>query len=95
MFHGPGIVRGLEVSADTSGVVSVTPGFAVDPYGREIEVCDPTELSIPDAAAPISIFVLHAEVETDRGTTPSGGPPGVEPVTFDDLGSQGVRLITA
>ena len=68
MFHGPGIVHGLEVSADTRGIVRVAPGFALDRCGREIDVCEPAELAVPDTVDPVSICVVYAEVETDRGT---------------------------
>jgi len=68
IFHGPGVVHGLEVSADTDGIVSVAPGFALDGRGREIEVCETTELPVPGSSDPVSICVVYAEVETDRGT---------------------------
>ena len=66
-FHGEGVVHGLEV-APGKGTVSVSPGFAVDEYGREIEVCERQELALPDSIEPISICIRYAEVETDRGT---------------------------
>jgi len=68
MLHGPGVVHGFEVTVDKEGVVSVAPGFALDPHGREIEVCEPGQLAIPDGVDPVSICLMYAEVETDRGT---------------------------
>jgi len=66
-FHGAGVVHGLEV-APGKGTVSVSPGFALDEYGREIEVCERQQLALPDSIEPISICIRYAEVETDRGT---------------------------
>lgn len=68
IFHAPGIVHGLEVSADPKGFVSVAPGLALDRCGREIQVCEPAELAIPDTVDPVSICVVYAEEETERGT---------------------------
>jgi hypothetical protein len=67
-FHGAGMVHGLKVAAGKKGVVSVSPGFALDQHGREIEVCEREELAVPDTVDPISICIRYAEVETDRGT---------------------------
>jgi hypothetical protein len=36
MLQGAGIVPGLRVVATKQGTVTVAPGFALDPYGREI-----------------------------------------------------------
>ena len=68
MFHGPGIVHGLAVTAREKGLVTVAPGFALDPLGREINVCEPRELAIQDSVEAVSICLLYAEMETDRGT---------------------------
>jgi hypothetical protein len=68
MFQGPGVVHGLEVAADKKGIVSVAPGFALDPRGREIDVCERAELAVPDTVEPLCISLMYAEVETDRGT---------------------------
>jgi hypothetical protein len=68
MFHGPGIVHGLAVAAGEKGMVTVAPGFALDPRGREINVCEPRELAIRDGVEAVFICLMYAEVETDRGT---------------------------
>jgi hypothetical protein len=68
MFHSPGIVHGLAVAAGEKGMVTVAPGFALDPRGREINVCEPRELAIRDGVEAVFICLMYAEVETDRGT---------------------------
>ena len=66
-LQGAGIVSGLDVSLG-SGSVTVAPGLALDPMGREIVITEPAELAIPSCADPVSVCVVYAEVETDRGT---------------------------
>ena len=68
MLQGAGIVSGLGVVEGEQGTVTVAPGFALDPHGREILVPEPQQLAIPDCGEPISICLLYKEVETDRGT---------------------------
>ena len=68
MLQGPGIVSGLAVRSDAQGSVTVSPGFALDSHGREILVCAPQQLDIPDSGEPVSVWLLYAEVETDRAT---------------------------
>jgi hypothetical protein len=48
--------------------VTVAPGFALDQEGREILVCEPRQLALPDRDEAVSICVLYREVETERGT---------------------------
>jgi hypothetical protein len=68
MLHGAGVVSGLTVGEGSAGTVTVEPGFALDPRGREILVCEPHVLTIPESDEPVSICVLYREKETDRGT---------------------------
>ena len=68
MLHGAGVVSGLTVVGGTGGTVTVEPGFALDPQGREILVCEPQKLTIPAGGEPVSICLLYREHETDRGT---------------------------
>ena len=65
MLHGVGVVSGLAVVPSGQGKVTVEPGFALDPSGREILVSEPQQLAVPDEAA---ICLLYKEVETDHGT---------------------------
>jgi hypothetical protein len=68
MLHGVGIVSGLAVSGGAGGTVTIDPGFALDPRGREILVCEPQQLAIPESGDPVSVCLLYAEVETASGT---------------------------
>jgi hypothetical protein len=68
MLQGAGVVSGLGVVEGEQGTVTVAPGFALDPHGREILVSEPQQLAIPDCGEPVSICLLYTEVETDRGT---------------------------
>ncbi len=68
MLRGAGIVTGLGVVESERGTVTVAPGFALDPHGREILVSESQQLAIPDLGEPVSICLLYTEVETDRGT---------------------------
>jgi hypothetical protein len=69
MLHGAGVVSGLAVVPSEQGKVTVEPGFALDPYGREILVIDPQQLAIPELVEPSSICLRYREIETERGTT--------------------------
>jgi hypothetical protein len=68
MLQGAGIVSGLEVVAGKQGTVTVAPGLALDPNGREILVSEPRQLALPNGNEPVSICLLYTEVATDRGT---------------------------
>jgi hypothetical protein len=61
-------VSGLSVVVGERGTVTVAPGFALDPHGREILVCEPQELAIPDCGEAVAICLVYTEVETDHGT---------------------------
>ena len=46
-LHGPGVVAGLQVECDDcEGWVTVNPGFAIDPCGNDIVVCDEQRIDI-------------------------------------------------
>jgi hypothetical protein len=61
-------VSGLTVEEPAAGAVTIEPGFALDRRGREILVCEPHELTIPESAEPVSICLIYREQQTDRGT---------------------------
>jgi hypothetical protein len=66
---GAGVVRGLAVSVqpDDTGTgqqVVVAPGFAIDPHGEEIELCDPARASLPPTGGLLYVTLHHAERPT-------------------------------
>lgn len=68
MLQGAGVVSGLDVVPRGQGKVTVEPGLAIDSYGREILVCEPQQLTIPDCVESPCICLLYREIETDYGT---------------------------
>ena len=50
LLHGWGVAIGLEVSASaSSGQVSVSPGYALDPCGNEISIEETVSVQVPKA----------------------------------------------
>jgi hypothetical protein len=67
-LHGYGIVTGLDVSispCESSPSVVVSPGYALDPYGREILVTENVALPIGCRHSPLFVTIAHKERETD------------------------------
>lgn len=68
LLHGTGVVTGLEISvtggADSSSVV-ISPGYAIDPEGRELIVREPISLCIPDRPSPQFVSLRYSEREMD------------------------------
>jgi hypothetical protein len=56
-LHGTGVVRGLEVTRAGDHSVSVSPGFAVDGKGREIELREAEVLELQGLQADASVSV--------------------------------------
>jgi hypothetical protein len=51
-LHGPGVVCGLQVGCDPcDGWVTVAPGYAIDPCGNDIVVCEGQRLNVGDLIA--------------------------------------------
>src|SRR3954447_12402364 len=51
-LHGPGVVCGLQVGCDPcEGWVSVAPGYAIDPCGNDVVVCDGQRLNVAELIA--------------------------------------------
>lgn len=61
---GAGIVNGLRVSAGTRGL-SVSPGVAVDPLGRLIELTEPCIFKLPRSRGPWDLYIELVEVPCD------------------------------
>ena len=69
VLHGNGVVSGLEVApGEQEGTVTVAPGVALDPRGRELVVSQPQLLALPAVAEPVQVAVVYVEVETERST---------------------------
>ena len=81
-LHGAGVVSGLRVtlaratSAGGQNVV-VDPGFALDPRGEEIEVCQDTAVPLPLQGQILFVQLLY--VERPTAPVPSPGPAGNTP----------------
>lgn len=56
--HRPGVVRGLQV-VETAGVFTLTPGIAIDGFGREIVVSDAIETDLSSAGVNRRYGLLH------------------------------------
>ena len=84
LLHGAGIVSGLDVTV-ASGPGSpgqsliVSPGFALDPQGDEIEVCDETGMPLPAKGNRLLVQLMFAErpgepVPVSASAAPNGEP---------------------
>lgn len=67
--HEWGVVRGLRVVRNHAGGFTLTPGVAIDGYGREILVTAPLDLDIPDAKLCWFVILYYCEY-------PEQVPPG-------------------
>ena len=68
LCHGSGVVQGLQVSVanDTPGpTINVEPGFALDPFGNEIQLCNPVKLRLRELRTPIYVFIRFTECPAD------------------------------
>ena len=78
-LHGPGVVRGLEVSVQSGSPsaerrVVVMPGFALMPHGEEVELCELQTISNPPEEGHLSyVVLLHVEVSSHPVPTANGG----------------------
>ena len=51
-LHGPGVVCGLQVGCDPcEGWVTISPGYAIDPCGNDIVVCEGQRLNVAELIA--------------------------------------------
>ncbi len=78
LLHGYGIVVGLEVglqeNGDGSTQVIVSPGYALDGWGREIVVDEPIALYLPGDRHDLTVFVKYIE-QTDDDAVKQIAPP--------------------
>jgi hypothetical protein len=63
LLHGWGIVAGFDVDVDRSNGLSITvgPGFALDPLGRELILREARSFTLPATRTPCFIVVHHEE----------------------------------
>lgn len=72
-LHGPGVVCGLQVACDDcDGWVRVKPGYAIDPCGNDIVVCEEKRLNVGELIARCR-DVGGAKVHCDPVRDNSGG----------------------
>ena len=100
MLHGFGVVDGLQVEIASDGTtISVEPGMAIDPYGREIVLDDLVVLPIPfNAPSPTCVVVQYAErfvdpvPVADGGTEPSHIEEGCDVSLKPGSGDEGITV---
>ena len=81
LCHGVGVVQGLKVSVakdSSGGAVVVEPGFAIDPVGNEIQLCDPVRLPLGACRVPIYVLLRFKEISTNPVPAPTGSTGGEE-----------------
>lgn len=67
-LHGWGVVRGLEVRHAGPNELGVSPGYAIDGHGHEIELGHEEKLEIPTNAPNAVLAVSIVYAEEDAGT---------------------------
>jgi hypothetical protein len=77
LHDAAGVVAGLQISTDKGGMVTVLPGLAFDPRGREVLLAERAGILLPAAGAPPSALVLRRC---------DGRPPRLEWVPLTRLG---------
>ena len=73
---GSGVVEGLNVSIGAKGAVTVTPGIAIDPRGREIVHTLPCRLSVRPALGTTMIDAVVTATWQEVPDSFTVAPPG-------------------
>jgi hypothetical protein len=83
-LHGAGIVSGLEITiaGDDEPSVVVSPGYAIDPLGRELIVKETISLCIRDQTSPQFVALEYLGRETDY--VPTLDPDRNAPTRIED-----------
>lgn len=78
MLHGYGIVVGLEVGVqeneDGSTQVIVSPGYALDGWGREMVVIEPLSVYLPSDRHDLTIYLKYIEQDDDDAAKKKSAP---------------------
>ena len=89
--HVWGIVRGLELVADTEGNLFVQPGMAIDGYGRELVVPDirplPMNVFVEKGSDVLDVWVEYDRIAGDpapRGYAGCGGDTSLRPYRWQE-----------
>ncbi len=82
-LFGSGIVSGLQVSASDQAI-TVTPGMALDGYGREIMLTVPATLKLPKERSPLWVVVKYAERPADPVPVLGVGDETMEPSRIEE-----------
>lgn len=85
MLHGYGSVVGLEVGIEqdeqgTGTRITLSPGFGLDGWGRELIVPRPIQMALPADRRDLVVYLACTEEPADRTDvdTPSGEPRFIE-----------------
>jgi hypothetical protein len=97
LLHGWGVVAGLDVTVTDRSSVTVSPGVALDGWGREIVVVTATTEPIPaDAGAgPLEVVVCYAEEEGEPVPVPGPDDAAAEATIIREVPRVEVRPATA
>jgi len=93
LCHGSGVVQGLEVSATSENgdwSVMVSPGFAIDCLGNEIQLCAEVRLKLVAASTSVYVMVRFKEWPTDpvpAPVEPAMNPPDAVRYSLIEEGS--------
>jgi hypothetical protein len=90
-LHGFGIVSGLNVAVGTDGeTLTIEPGLAIDPFGRELCVAKPIAFTVPAGSGTPSVVALEY---IERLVDPV--PAMIDDVTEPSRIEEGCRVIIA
>ncbi|HEY3197738.1 MAG TPA: hypothetical protein VGJ57_06970 [Nitrospirales bacterium] len=82
-LFGWGTVSGLQVSASNSDI-TVTPGMALDCYGREMVLIRPATVPLPKKRRGWWVVVKYAERRTDPVPVPADGGNSSQPSRIEE-----------
>ena len=74
LLHGWGIVTGLAVTVN-GNTVTVAPGLALDPVGREVDVSVPLDVAVTAGGAPQWVVLSYCERDADPLPSLDGEAP--------------------